>query len=221
MAIVIDTATILEIWLHILNLHKICGQMIHKTSCLRPVSSNPVLGLGIWNSHNKSYRPDTKIPCSDSEYPLKTESRHKLNHPKQRRSTQTSPDTRHQFIHIGSYSEKFKFPSSDLKSPQNLGLDANWTIQIGGGHPTCSWCLHHYLGYSRCHRPNHSFSFANSWSPWKMGLEAGWTIHIGGGQIFKPSMFRECFAFYSPIRKCTNMGPLDLESPQKSAPDDI
>jgi hypothetical protein len=30
----------------------------------------------------------------------------------------------YQFIHIGSYSENFQFPSLDLNSPQNLSLDA-------------------------------------------------------------------------------------------------
>ena len=72
MAIVIDTATILEFWLQIQNLLKICGQMIYRTSCLRPVSSNPVLGLEIWNGYNKSCRSDIKMPFLDSESPLKT-----------------------------------------------------------------------------------------------------------------------------------------------------
>ena len=71
MAIVIDTATFLEFWVDILNLLKICGQMIYKTSCLRPVSYNPVLGLEHQNSHSKSYKPDMKIPFIDSESPLK------------------------------------------------------------------------------------------------------------------------------------------------------
>jgi len=71
MAIVIDTATFLEFWLDILNLLKICGQMIYKTSHLRPVSYNLVLGLEHQNSYNKSYKPDMKIPSIDSESPLK------------------------------------------------------------------------------------------------------------------------------------------------------
>ena len=44
---------------------------------------------------------------------------------------------------------------------------------------------------------------------------------IGGGQIFKPPGFREYFMFYSLIRKDTNLGPPDLDSPQKSASGDI
>jgi hypothetical protein len=72
MAIVIDTATILEFWLDILNPFKICGQMIYRAFCLRPVSSNPVLGLEYQNTHSESYRVDMKIPFSDSESPLKT-----------------------------------------------------------------------------------------------------------------------------------------------------
>ena len=39
--------------------------------------------------------------------------------------TQLPPDTHHQFIHIGSYGEIFKFPILDLESPQNLSLDAS------------------------------------------------------------------------------------------------
>ena len=63
--------------------------------------------------------------------PSKFRSRYMLNHPIQRRSPN--------HIHIGSYSEKFEFPSLDLESPQNLGLDASWTIQIIGDYLTCSW----------------------------------------------------------------------------------
>jgi len=102
-----------------------------------------------------------------------------------------------------------------------MGLGASWIIQIGGGHPTCSWCPHHHLGYSRSHKQNQAFSFADSQSPWKIGPETGWTVQIRGGQIFKPLMFREYFAFYSLIRKYKKMGPPDLECPQKSAPGDI
>jgi len=54
-------------------------------------------------------------------------------------------------------SEKFKFPFLDLESPANLGLDASWTIQIGEGHSTCSWCPHHHFWYSMSHRPNQAF----------------------------------------------------------------
>jgi len=43
--------------------------MIYRASCLRPVSSNPVLGLEYQNSHSESYRVDRKIPISDSESP--------------------------------------------------------------------------------------------------------------------------------------------------------
>ena len=72
MAIVIDTATFLEFWVDILNLLKICGQMIYKTSCLRSVLSNPILGLEHWNSHSESYKVDMKIPSLDLGSPLKT-----------------------------------------------------------------------------------------------------------------------------------------------------
>ena len=108
-----------------------------------------------------------------------------------------------------------------LLSPQKMGLGASWIIQIGGGHPTCSWCPHHYLGYSRSHKQNQAFSFADSQSSWKINPGTGWTVQIGGGQIFKPLIFCKYFAFYSLIRKYTKMGPPDLECPQKSAPGDI
>jgi hypothetical protein len=69
---------------------------------------------------------------------LKNGSRYQLNHPKQRRSP--FPNTHHQFVHIGSYGENFKFPSSDSESPQKLDLEVSWMVTIRGGHPTCSWC---------------------------------------------------------------------------------
>jgi hypothetical protein len=45
--------------------------MIYRTSCLRPVLSNPVLGLKNQNTYSKSHGPDRKIPSSDSETPSK------------------------------------------------------------------------------------------------------------------------------------------------------
>jgi hypothetical protein len=39
--------------------------------------------------------------------------------------------------------------------------------------------------------------------------------------IFKPPGFREYFVFYSLIRKYTNLGPPDLDSPQNYASGDI
>ena len=85
---------------------------------------------------------------------LKNGFRHKLNHPKQRKSPNPLliPITylsHYRFIHIMSYSENFKFPSLDSESHQNLGLNASWTVWIGADHPTCSWCPHYYLWYNR------------------------------------------------------------------------
>jgi len=48
--------------------------------------------------------------------------------------------TDHGMGHSGRYGWNFKFPSWELESPQNLGPDASWMKQIGGGHPTLSWC---------------------------------------------------------------------------------
>jgi hypothetical protein len=46
--------------------------MIYKTSCLRPVSSNPVLRLEHQNSYSESYKVDMKILSLDMESLLKT-----------------------------------------------------------------------------------------------------------------------------------------------------
>jgi len=48
-----------------------------------------------------------------------------------------------------------------------------------------------------------------------MGLGTCQTIQFGGGQIFKLPGFHHCFGFYGLIRKGTNLGILDLESPRK------
>src|ERR1700685_1710974 len=58
---------------------------------------------------------------------LKNGFRHKLNHPKQRKSPNLLliPITylsHYRFIHNMSYSENFKFPSLNSESHQNLGL---------------------------------------------------------------------------------------------------
>ena len=49
----------------------------------------------------------------------------------------------------------------------------------------------------------------------------GWTVQIGRGQIFQPLSFHKYFTFYSLIRKDTNLGPSDLDPPQKPASGDI
>src|ERR1700676_3538036 len=48
-----------------------------------------------------------------------------------------------------------------------------------------------------------------------MGLGTCQTVQFGGGQIFKPPGFRHCFGFSGLIRKGTDLGTLDSESPQK------
>jgi len=60
--------------------------------------------------------------------------------------TQPSSNAHHRFIHIGSYSDIFKFPSSDSESPQKMGLGTSWMKSIGGGHPTPSSCSNTILG---------------------------------------------------------------------------
>ena len=51
-----------------------------------------------------------------------------------------------------------------------------------------------------------------------MGLGTCQTVQFGGGQIFKPPGFRHCFGFSGLIRKGTDLGTLDSESPQKGFP---
>ena len=53
-----------------------------------------------------------------------------------------------------------------------------------------------------------------------MDLETGWTIQIGGGQISNHQVSVSNL-HYSLIRKDTNLGPPDLDSPQKYASGDI
>jgi hypothetical protein len=48
-----------------------------------------------------------------------------------------------------------------------------------------------------------------------MGLETCQTVQFGGDQIFKPPGFHHCFGFSGLIRKGTDLGTLDSESPQK------
>ena len=101
----------------------------------------------------------------------------KLNHSKQE-VIQPSPDTHHQFIHIWSYSENLKFCSLNLDSPQNLGLDASWTIPIRGGYLTYSSPIYPYQELQWKFK-----FFLDLDSPQNLSLDASWTIQIGGGHL--------------------------------------
>ena len=178
-------------------------------------SSNLLFSIHQWFCHIGSESWNFKFPSSDSESPwnfgLESLSTKWIGggHPT------CSSCLNHQFCHIGIHSRNFTFPSSDSESPPNLGLEPLSTKSIREGHLTCSSCPNQYVGYSRCHTHNQAFSWPDSWSPWKMGLGTCWTVQFRGGQILKPPGFRQCFGFYCLIRKCTNLGTLDSESPPK------
>ena len=59
-------------------------------------------------------------------------------------------------------SKNLKFPYPNMDSPQNLGLDASSTKQIGEGHPTPSWPPNHHFGYSTWPRPNKAILWLDS-----------------------------------------------------------
>jgi len=83
----------------------------------------------------------------------------------------------HWSSHIRKNSENFKFPYSDLDSPQKLDLGTSWTIWIGQLFLTCpSWCPNHHFGCSTCHTQNWVSGPWYSESPWKMSLDASWTV---------------------------------------------
>ena len=93
--------------------------------------------------------------------------------------TWPTSDTHHQFFHIWSSGGNFEFPFLDLESPQNLGLDASWTIQFGGGHLTLSGTHIHIGSYGEIFK----FPSLNLESPENLGLDASWTIQFGGGHL--------------------------------------
>ena len=68
----------------------------------------------------------------------KNQSRCKLNHLNQKRPHH-SYFSHYQSSHIRSYSEIFKIFSSDLDSPQKMGLDTSWIISIREHFLTTSW----------------------------------------------------------------------------------
>jgi len=81
--------------------------------------------------------------------------------------------------------------------------------QIGGGHLTLSWCpstifdIAHATGQIR--HPNVDIQ--------NPGPSASQNVPIRGGRISHKQTYL-CIAFYSLIRKATNLGPPDLEPPQ-------
>ena len=178
-------------------------------------SPNPHFGHHHWSSHIGSYSESFMILCSDMDSPQKNWSRHKSNLSIQRRSPNPHFSHHHWSSHIWSYSENLMILWSDMDSPQKTGLDTSQTIPFGGGHPILI-SHHHWSSHIESCSENFMFLYSDLDSPGK------WVqIQVEPSRMeVKPSVFHQYFAFSSPIRKGTNLGPLVLESPQESAPGD-
>jgi len=86
----------------------------------------------------------------------------------------------YQMGHAVSYSQNFKFPSSDSWPSQNLGLDASWTNSIRG-HCLISFWADYRMGHTGGYSQNFKFPSADSESPQNLGLDASWMKQIGEG----------------------------------------
>jgi len=107
------------------------------------------------------------------------------------------------------------FLCSDMDSPQKTSLDTSQTIPFGGGHPILISATIIDLAILRAAVRILCFSI----QIWIL-LEKWVQIQVEPSKTVKPPGFHQYFAFSSPIRKGTNLGPSDLESPQESAPGD-
>ena len=108
------------------------------------------------------------------------------------------------------------FLCSDMGSPQKTGQDTSQTIPFGGGHPILISATIIDLAILRAAVRISCFSI----QIWIL-LEKWVQIQVEPSKTeVKPPGFHQYFAFSSPIRKSTNLGPSDLESPQESAPGD-
>ena len=108
------------------------------------------------------------------------------------------------------------FLCSDMGSPQKTGLDTSQTIPFRGGHPILVLTTIISLAILRAAVRISCFSI----QIWIL-LEKWVQIQVEPSKTeVKPPGFHQYFAFSSPIRKSTNLGPSDLESPQESAPGD-
>jgi len=108
------------------------------------------------------------------------------------------------------------FLCSDMDSPQKTSLDTSHTIPFGEGHPILILATIIDLAILRAAVRISCFSI----QIWIL-LEKWVQIQVEPSRTeVKPPGFHQYFAFSSPIRKSTNLGPSDLESPQESAPGD-
>ena len=104
-----------------------------------------------------------------------------------------------------------------MDSPQKTGLDTSQTIPFRGGHPILISATTIDLAILRAAVRILCFSI----QIWIL-LEKWVQIQVEPSTTeVKPPGFHQYFAFSNPIRKGTNLGPSDLESPQESTPGDI
>jgi hypothetical protein len=108
------------------------------------------------------------------------------------------------------------FLYSDMDSLQKTSLDTSQTIPFRGGHSILISATIIDLAILRAAVRILCFSIQI-----QILLEKWVQIQVEPSETeVKPPGFHQYFAFSSPIRKGTNLGPSDLESPQESAPGD-
>ena len=131
--------------------------------------------------------------------------------------TQPPPDTHHQFIHIRSYSDIFKFPSSDSESAQQMGPGTSWMKSIRGGHPTLSQYPSPIYTYWELQWYFQIFLF-RFWITSKNGLKDKLNEI---NQRWSPDpllMFQHCFRYSRCYGQNQLLGPWYSEFPQKTGP---
>jgi hypothetical protein len=145
---------------------------------VRPLLSDPFLGLEHWNSCSKGYRPDMKIPYLDPWSTLKT-----------------GPDDTQIISFGGGHLTLSSAPWTILAVSQAIGqlwgfrldiltLLKKWVqAQIEPsklGNVTQPFpYTHPGYGCMGTHNENFKFPSSDLDSPWKMGLDTSWTIPIG------------------------------------------
>src|ERR1700727_2082205 len=109
-----------------------------------------------------------------------------------------------------------KIPSSDPESAHQIGSDDIWFMSFRGGNSTLISATIIDLAILRLAVRISCFSI----QIWIL-LEKWVQIQVKPSKTeVKPPGFHQYFVVSSPIRKGTNLGPSNLESPQESAPGD-
>jgi len=108
------------------------------------------------------------------------------------------------------------FLSSDLDSPLKTGPDTSQTIPFREGHPTLISATITDLAILGVILRISCF-LVQIWILLEKSVQI--QVKLSKTEV-KPPGFHQYFVFSSPIRKGTNLGPSDLESPQESAPGD-